>query len=633
MEFDIFSEDREIEEILQVNPEDYFKLSDSDETEKSQGERSDEEVPERFVVEGVPRVGVRQKKDKKRGNKRAIQKKRRNSGLSYIGTDNKQRPPRRLRPKCKKGSACQKLGWHHCKKLSEKHREEIRKGFNEQADLQKQREWIVSHTNRRPCENPKGRKKNSFKYFFPSKNGNGKISVCRVTFLNTLGISDKFVIVAWAKVTSTGTLEGENRGGNRNDPKSQKLREEIENHIDRFPKVESHYCRKFDHHQYLSPDLNVSKMYALYRESGGKASKSHYNKVFRTKGLRFKKPKKDLCPVCESFRHASDADKEKLRATYVSHTLEKKKVRDLKAELKLEAETDDSILVAAFDMQQVIQLPMTSRGDIFYKQRLNNLNFTLYELVTRDGFCFLWHQGIAKRGANEISSCLWSYLKKVDGKGYDQVHFFADGCPGQNKNSILPCMFRYFVSHVSVDIKTITIYFFEAHHGQNEGDAMHSVIERAKQKSKELFMPSQLATMMRLARKQPRPYIIQEMETSDILDWKKMSQESQILRVRQTDEGDAVDWTKVKAVRVSKATPNKIKVKKSHRHHQFQTISLMKSRRRKQTKATTPPGPAYPRGPPKVPLETYRQLNDIFKGDTPISSRQEYRDFYRNLPH
>ena len=51
--------------------------------------------------------------------------------------------------------------------------------------------------------------------------------------------------------------------------------------------------------------------------------------------------------------------------------------------------------------------------------------------------CFLSHEGIIKHGACEIASYLHSYLCFLDQRGLKEVEIFADGCIGQNKNSIV----------------------------------------------------------------------------------------------------------------------------------------------------------------------------------------------------
>ncbi|WAR08830.1 hypothetical protein MAR_018788, partial [Mya arenaria] len=54
---------------------------------------------------------------------------------------------------------------------------------------------------------------------------------------------------------------------NRN---SQVVIDDVKSHIESFPKVESHYCRKSISKEYLEKGLNSSKMYTLYTEKDAK---------------------------------------------------------------------------------------------------------------------------------------------------------------------------------------------------------------------------------------------------------------------------------------------------------------------------------------------------------------------------
>ena len=65
-----------------------------------------------------------------------------------------------------------------------------------------------------------------------------------------------------------GVVKGEARGGR---PKELKLADEcmratIKVHINRFPRMESHYCRSTSSFEYLSSDLNISIMYYLFKK-------------------------------------------------------------------------------------------------------------------------------------------------------------------------------------------------------------------------------------------------------------------------------------------------------------------------------------------------------------------------------
>ena len=199
---------------------------------------------------------------------------------------------------------------------------------------------------------------------------------------------------------------------------------------------------------------------------------------------------------------------------------------------------------------------MIGRGTLFYKRRLAGYDFTVYELGTRDGFCYFHHEGIAKRGATEIASNLFNYLSILDEQRKEEVSLFSDGCIGQNKNCILPAMLMYFLAE-SLSVTKITLYYFETSHGQSEGESIHSTIERALKNTGDLFLPCQLAMLILGARKNPKRYHVTEVQTMDIRDWKALSQSMHILMVRTTAEGNCVDWKKVMQVEVRKSHPKK----------------------------------------------------------------------------
>ena len=95
---------------------------------------------------------------------------------------------------------------------------------------------------------------------------------------------------------------------------------------------------------------------------------------------------------------------------------------------------------------------------------LANDNFIIYDIANGDVYCYLSHEGLTKRGANEITSSLFNYLTLKDQQGVAEINLFCDGCPGQNKNTIIPGMIHWFVTHSS-SVHTVSLYFFECNHG------------------------------------------------------------------------------------------------------------------------------------------------------------------------
>ena len=93
------------------------------------------------------------------------------------------------------------------------------------------------------------------------------VKVCKTFFLHTLGVSERYVTTT-DKLTGLGICRYDGRGkhSNRSNKVTTNHEAFVQMHIQSFPTVESHYCRKDTKKEYHSPDLSVAKMYSLYHE-------------------------------------------------------------------------------------------------------------------------------------------------------------------------------------------------------------------------------------------------------------------------------------------------------------------------------------------------------------------------------
>ncbi|KAJ8930146.1 hypothetical protein NQ314_017076 [Rhamnusium bicolor] len=86
-------------------------------------------------------------------------------------------------------------------------------------------------------------------------------------FLNTVGVTDKFVRVSLSKKRDSGVALPNNRG--RHIPKNklpETVRMSMISHISSFPVYDSHCSRARSNRKYLGPKLNINLMYKLYVE-------------------------------------------------------------------------------------------------------------------------------------------------------------------------------------------------------------------------------------------------------------------------------------------------------------------------------------------------------------------------------
>ncbi|XP_050298810.1 uncharacterized protein LOC126737797 [Anthonomus grandis grandis] len=124
--------------------------------------------PEHHTVEGTEKEEVQNKKN--RVNKQKLAKHLRNSGKEYLTVKGlKVISARVIKPRCG-GESCQKLG-RRCSTIDESQRLQIFAAYYELADVNRQREFIVRHTEKidtkqKTTKTEQSRRQNSVRYFF-----------------------------------------------------------------------------------------------------------------------------------------------------------------------------------------------------------------------------------------------------------------------------------------------------------------------------------------------------------------------------------------------------------------------------------------------------------------------------------
>lgn len=384
----------------------------------------------------------------------------------------------------------------------------------------------------------------------------------------------------------------------------------VMDHINSFPRTESHYCRSTTQRQYLEGSLNVSIMYRLYKDQCSEkkipAVKQHlYQEIFNSKfNLGFFKPKKDLCSVCEMYKNLSEEERVAKMSVMEQHEREKKLARAEKNNDKEIASINKNILLCSFDLQTVTPLPNGNVSTYYYKSKLNVYNFTIFNIPEKSGFCYMWHEGEAKRGANEITTCIFDYIQK-NCVGKEKIIFYSDNCAAQNKNKFLASMYLYGLE--KLNMQEIIHKYLIVGHTENEGDSMHSCIEKEKSrvlKSGPLYVPSEIVTVAKSAKKKGCPYSVTEMSTENFIDWKNVT-EQMGKNFSINEKGEKVFWNEIKILTVRKESPNKIFYKTSYSDEEYNIIDI-----RRKVRTTRPEivlTQAY-KEPPSIPKKKVTDL-------------------------
>ena len=198
--------------------------------------------------------------------------------------------------------------------------------------------------------------------------------------------------------------------------------------------MKPHYNRHDSTRDYLDQNLNIRTMYGLYvkvceKQNRAPVKEPIYRRIFNTRfNLAFHKPRKDSCLTFDKYK-----EKQIDEATYQTHFARRERAQAEKENDKKEAKSNPTKHACTFDLEQVLSTPNNSTSTIFYKRKLSVYNLSVYSLGTSNGSCMIWNETEGKRGANEIGTCMTTYLSSLS-PVINHVTLYSDNCGGQNKN-------------------------------------------------------------------------------------------------------------------------------------------------------------------------------------------------------
>ena len=251
-------------------------------------------------------------------------------------------------------------------------------------------------------------------------------------------------------------------------------------------------------------------------------SYSCYAKVFNSKfNLGFGQPQTDSCPTCEKLKNELI-----LSAESSQETIEKEQKDHLNSagqfynSLRLNtrlAKQDNAVLTLTFDFQQNFPLLHIPVSDIFYMQQLWMYAFGIHSCSDNHVKMYFWPESLAKRGSDEVISCLHNFLSTVP-EGVTTLFLYSDGCPGQNKNSNV--MHYLYTLVCSGKFLKITHTFPVRGHSFLPNDRDFGRTAMRKRKCERIYTCEQWMEVIRKARTR-KPFEVVPCDNTTFLDWSR----------------------------------------------------------------------------------------------------------------
>lgn len=398
------------------------------------------------------------------------------------------------------------FGTFQCRQLTMKDIKLFHDRFYVRLDKIEQDAMILKYCNavpvkrHRPTTNANEGKQFQKKYFI-SNADNKLIQVCANTFQTVLCIKRDRVDTVVKNFWKTGSYPTENRGGDYKSVNFKPKKMAVMNFIKRLKCDGSHYCRgSSSGRQYLSSDLNINKLYTMYNNQSPeelKVKRTYFFKIFsKNFNLGFGHPVTDACSTCIQLNLKITAEKNEDEKANLQA---QKQIHKLRADAfyDLVREKVDEMVTFCFDCQKNLPMPKIPDQSCYYSRQLYLYNFTMTMGCSKDPLagntmCYTWTEDEFSKGSNEIASAIFHRLTNTNFEGKSVIRLIADGCCGQNKNTIvLTACSVWLAKYAPKNIESVELVFPVTGHSFIPPDRVFGNIEKKIRQIENILNPNQ----------------------------------------------------------------------------------------------------------------------------------------------
>ncbi|XP_054287369.1 uncharacterized protein LOC129003147 [Macrosteles quadrilineatus] len=355
--------------------------------------------------------------------------------------------------------------------------------------------------------------------------GEKRTKVCKKAFLSLYGIGDKKVR-RLKNLLLKGKSPRDLRGQQMNRKTFPKdYTDQIKKHIESFPLKISHYSSK--EIKYLDANLDIKKMYNLFLDKfeGSDVVYSYYYKVFKEHfNYRFGRPQIDTCCECEMLNtriknpQLNETAKRVAEAQLLVHKKRSNKFYKSISETKDYCASHKNALLLCFDYCANISLPTLPVQDVYYLRQLSVYPFAIHNSNNDSATFYLYHQGVAAKGCNEVCSFIQKYINDNVPANVDELYLYSDNCTGQNKNHTMIRFLQYLID--SGRFKKIVYRLPIRGHSYLPCDRVFGVVKRKLRRCDRYYTVKEVTEMIISASVQGK-FTVDLVDKDDILDFQK----------------------------------------------------------------------------------------------------------------
>lgn len=430
----------------------------------------------------------------------------------------------------------------------------------------KETEFLRSIVNREPVKenlNPQiNLKKKDFFSTYNLYNSDGeKQRVCLSFITGLLQVNRTKVFRAVASIKNN-PFAVDRRGKSSKKKTAAEATAFAKEFIQSIPSYESKIDPNLSDTKFLHPNLTVNAIYRLYGnmcefKQKRQMSKSVFMKCFKTNfpHLQAFKVDKSKCLVCQDI---DESKKFKVLSPAVLEDIQKQKndhymaLRQLKNELINNIdEPEIGVEILTFELQRPLQLPLLPIDESYDVRCLWLSNLCVFDELDKKAYMYVWDEITAKRGPEEIASCLLNHISDVIPESTRKVVLYSDSSDLYRNMQITAILGKLF-DYTTDELQTIEQRFFFSGHSANDCNRCFDTIEKKIKTSHNLFTPDDWVQLVSSCKQSNNNFNVNKMCSKDFVSTKGL---------KMVIKEDDINWANVKSIICSRSEPSKIRLK------------------------------------------------------------------------
>lgn len=332
--------------------------------------------------------------------------------------------------------------------------------------------------------------------------------------------------------------------------------------IQSFPCYESTIESKPSSTKYFHPSLKINTIYRVYENTCTFKQRKTLSKMVFTKILKTNfshlqpfKSLKSSCSICEGIQSQK---KRKVLSPELLDRIQKREDDHLAALREIKnglirgvQESQLGVEILTFELQRPLEIPMLPVDESYDLRPLWLSNLCIFDELCKKAHMYVWDETIAKRGPEEVGSCLIEHIWNTIPKTTKKVILYSDAT-GLYRNIQIIIMLGKLFDSENHDLQTIEHRFFFEGHSMNDCNRCFNTIEKEMRKSEGLFTLNDWIQFISLASGTKQNFNVKKMDGADFF-----SVESIMKHVI----AEKINWSDVKAVVWNRTEPLNLRLK------------------------------------------------------------------------